>query len=128
LELLYKASQSYDWNRIEKELTPKFKQAAEEFHRNSTKPSSCPKKKPSADDSTHNLALFELIDFQCPSPHKRSLNPKGAGRKGQPFIAYLRAIELAPILHIEQNMEAIALHLRISSDYLSGLWFSISTF
>jgi len=123
LELLYKASQSYDWNRIGKELAPKFKQVAEEFHRNSKKPSSCPKKKESEDDSTHSLMLFELIDFQCSSPHKKSLNPKGAGRKGQPFIAYLKAIEFAPILHIEQNMEAIALHLRINSDYLSACGF-----
>ena len=123
LELLYKASQSYDWNRIGKELAPKFKEAAEEFHSNSKKRSSCPNKNRSANDSTKNLTLFELIDFQCPSTQKRSLNPKGAGRKGQPFIAYLKAIELAPILHIEQNMEAIALHLRINSDYLSACGF-----
>jgi len=82
LELLYKASQSYDWNRIERELAPKFKEAAEEFHCNSKQPSSCPKKKVSADGSTQNLTLFELIDFQCSSPQEKSLNPKGAGRKG----------------------------------------------
>ncbi len=64
LELLYKASQSYDWNRIGKELAPKFKKAAEEFHRNNKQPSSCPKKKESADDPAHSLTLFELIDFQ----------------------------------------------------------------
>ena len=123
LELLYKASQSYDWNRIGKELAPKFREAAEEFHRNNKQPSSCPKKKESADDPAHSLTLFELIDLQCSSPHKESLNPKGAGRKGQPFIAYLKAIEFAPILHIEQNMEAIALRLRINFDYLSACGF-----
>lgn len=61
LELLYKASQSYHWERLEKELAPKFKEAAEEFHRNNKQPSSCPKKKESADDSTQNLTLFERL-------------------------------------------------------------------
>jgi len=36
LELLYKASQSYHWERLEKELAPKFKKAAEEFHHNTS--------------------------------------------------------------------------------------------
>ena len=68
------------------------------------------------------------MDFHYSSPHKKSLNPKGAGRKGQPFIAYLKAIEFAPILHIEQNMEAIALHLRINSDCLSACGFRYPPF
>ncbi len=35
-------------------------------------------------------------------------NPKGAGRKGQDFISYLKAFLLAPVLRVEQNSEAIA--------------------
>jgi len=35
-------------------------------------------------------------------------NPKGAGRKGQDFISYLKAFELAPVIRVEQNSEAVA--------------------
>jgi len=122
LELLFKASQDYDWHRIEKEIGPRFKEAAERFHREQKPCTSCPHKVESTDDD-QNLALFELMDFQSYSPERNNGNPKGAGRKGQPFIAYLKAIELAPILHIEQNMTAIALHLRINSDYLKACGF-----
>lgn len=122
LELFFKASQSYDWHRIEEEIGPKYKGAAEKFHREKRPSSSCPHQNESTDDDL-NLKLFELIDFQCTNPEKECVNPKGAGRKGQPFIAYLKAIELAPILHIEQNMEAIALHLRTNTDYLKGCGF-----
>jgi hypothetical protein len=37
-----------------------------------------------------------------------SRNPKGAGRKGQSFISYLKAFLLATVLRVEQNSEAIA--------------------
>ena len=49
--------------------------------------------------------LFE----KCQETDKvSSRNPKGAGRKGQDFISYLKAFELAPVLRVEQNSEAIA--------------------
>ena len=126
LELLYEASKRYDWHRIEREIGPKFKEAAEEFHRTKKQPSSCPHKKASEDESDQSLSLFELIDFQRSSPQKQSSNPRGAGRRGQPFIAYVKAIQLAPILHLEQNMEAIALHLRVNFDYLIACGFHYS--
>ena len=123
LELLYKASQNYDWVRIEREIGPKFKKVAEDFHRERRQPPLCPHKKASENDPDKNLTLFDFIDFPCSSPDKTSFNPKGAGRNPQPFIAYVKAIELAPILHLEQNMEAISLHLRLNSDYLRACGF-----
>ena len=33
LELFFKASQSYDWHRIEKEIGPSFKEAAERSYK-----------------------------------------------------------------------------------------------
>ena len=123
LVLFHKAAQNYHWDRIEREIAPAFKEAAEQFHRQVKQQSSCPHNKAAEGDGDENLALFELSDFRCDSPRQRSFNPKGAGRKPQPFIAYVKAIELAPMLHIEQNMEAIALHLRVNSDFLSACGF-----
>ena len=40
--------------------------------------------------------------------HNGVRNPKGAGRKGQSFISYLKVFLLAPVLRVEQNSEAIA--------------------
>ena len=123
LELFYNVSQSYDWGRIDREIGPKFKKAAEEFHREKRQKRSCPHKEESEDTFPQNLTLFDLTDYECKSSEGITLNLKGAGRKGQPFIAYLKAIELAPILQTEQNMKAIALQLRINSDYLRACGF-----
>lgn len=123
LALFHKAAQNYHWIRIERQIAPAFKEAAEQSHRQVKQRSSCPHKKAPDHDGAENLALFDLTEFQCDGPKERSFNPKGAGRKPQPFIAYVKAIELAPILHIEQNMEAIALHLRVNPDFLSACGF-----
>jgi len=126
LVLFHKAAQNYHWDRIEREIAPAFKEAAEQFHRQVKQRSSCPHKK-APDAGAENLALFDPTEFQCDTAEAslagRAFNPKGAGRKPQRFIAYVKAIELAPILHIEQNMEAIGLHLRVNSEFLSACGF-----
>jgi hypothetical protein len=105
LELLKNAADSYDWEAIEYEVEPLFKKAAFDFrHRNRS--SVCPHK----DDLEISLQeIFPFLDeMEQVENHNGVRNPKGAGRKGQSFISYLKAFLLAPVLRVEQNSEAIA--------------------
>jgi len=120
LQILYNAAQHYDWERIKKEIGSKFKEASEIFHRKQKQSPGCPNK----NKSSVEVTFFDLDDYKGTGPLEVPLNPKGAGKNPQPFLAYLKAVEFAPILHIEQNMEAIALHLRSNSDYLRACGFN----
>lgn len=105
LELLKDAADEYDWEGIRAEVEPLFKEAAIDF-RNKKRSSVCPCKNESevALQETFPFFLDEIEETDKVS----SKNPKGAGRKGQNFISYLKAFELAPVLRVEQNSEAIA--------------------
>jgi len=103
LELLKNAADSYDWEAIESEVEPLFKEAAFDF-RNRKRSSACPHK----DDSEISLQeTFPFLDEEVKN-HNGVRNPKGAGRKGQSFISYLKAFLLAPVLRVELSSEAIA--------------------
>jgi hypothetical protein len=123
--LAEEASRQYDWGAIHGELEPRFKKAAIEFHaRNANPPAQ------SADDD--EPLLFSIEEQPCSSqedPEEKSLwrtvgdffktrNPRGAGRKPLPFLAYLKAFLLAPIFYIEQDCTLIANSLRVNPYYL----------
>ena len=104
LELLKQAADGYDWKSIRAEVEPRFKEAALDF-RDKKRQSACPHK------NQEEVSLQETFPFwdEVEETDKVSSgNPKGAGRKGQDFISYLKAFELAPVLRVEQNSEAIA--------------------
>ncbi len=105
LELLTNAADEYHWKAIESEVEPLFKEAAFDF-RNKKRSSACPHK----DESEISLQeAFPFLDeMEEVENHNGVRNPKGAGRKGQSFISYLKAFLLAPVLRVEQNSEAIA--------------------
>ena len=105
LELLKNAADEYNWDVIKSEVEPLFKEAALDF-RNRKRSSVCPHK----DES--EISLQETFPFWDDMEEVEIIssdrNPKGAGRKGQSFISYLKAFLLAPVLRVEQNSEAIA--------------------
>jgi len=105
LELLQQAADTYDWEIIETEVEPKFKEAAFDFrHQNHT--FACPRKDLVDRDLQESFPfLDEMAETQVVASDR---NPKGAGRNGQVFISYLKAFLLAPVLRVEQNSEAIA--------------------
>ncbi len=105
LELLKQAADEYDWGTIKSEIEPKFKEAASDF-RNKKVQSVCPHKQQAEKDLQETFPFFdEMEEIEVTSS---SRNSKGAGRKGQSFISYLKAFELAPVIRAEQNSEAIA--------------------
>ena len=104
LGLLKQASDEYDWDAIKTEVEPLFKEAALDF-RNRKRSSVCPRKNES---ETSLQETFPFLDEIEETDKVSSGNPKGAGRKGQSFISYLKAFELAPVIRVEQNSEAIA--------------------
>ena len=55
-----------------------------------------------------------------------SENPKGAGRKGQDFLSYLKAFLLAPVLRVEQNCEAIAAAIAANPAFYVACGFTAS--
>ncbi len=104
LELLKNAADEYDWKAIESAVESLFKEAAFDF-RHRKRSSACPHK----DESEVSLQeAFPFLDEVEETDKVSSRNLKGAGRKGQDFISYLKAFELAPVLRVEQNSEAIA--------------------
>ena len=110
LELLKGVADEYDWGTIEEEVEPLFKEAARDF-RNRNRNFVCPRKK---DEEEKDLQeAFPFLDEIEPTAFtagriSTNRNPKGAGRKGQDFISYLKAFELSPVIRVEQNSEAIA--------------------
>ena len=104
LELLKQAADEYDWKSIRAEVEPRFKDAALDF-RDKKRQSACPHKKQEEVSLQETFPFWDEVDE---TDKVSSGNPKGAGRKGQDFISYLKAFELAPVLRVEQNSEAIA--------------------
>jgi len=105
LELLKNAADEYNWDVIKSEVEPLFKEAALDF-RNKRSQSVCPHKQQAEDDLQ---VTFPFLDEMEEAENRNGVrNPKGAGRKGQSFISYLKAFLLAPVLRVEQNSEAIA--------------------
>lgn len=112
LKLLFKSATEYDWNTIEQKVEPKFREAALDFHRNRKSSHKCPFKQP-----TEFLPLFGIEVEKSQS--YTSNNPKGAGRKPQPFIAFIKAFKLAPIIYVEQNCIALRLALLTNTDFFN---------
>ena len=108
LELLHQAADEYDWKAIQTEIEPKFKEAAWDFRYQ--KPSSmCPHKDDKEADLQERFPFLETLDAtESVAGGDAIRNPKGAGRKGQDFLSYLKAFLLAPVLRVEQNSLAIA--------------------
>jgi hypothetical protein len=105
LELLQQAEEEYDWEAIETEIEPKFREAAIDF-RDGKHSFVCPCKDELDKDLQESFPfLDEMPETEVTGMNR---NPKGAGRKGQNFISYLKAFLLAPVLRVEQNSEAIA--------------------
>ncbi len=105
LELLQQAADMYDWEIMETEMEPKFKEAALNF-RDGKHSFACPRKDELDEDLQES---FPFLDEMAETKEVASdRNPKGAGRRGQDFISYLKAFLLAPVLRAEQNSEAIA--------------------
>ena len=105
LELLKNAADEYDWEAIRAEVEPLFKEAAIDF-RQRKRQSACPHKQQAEEDLQETFPFLD--DMESSDITKSNKNPKGAGRKGQDFISYLKAFELAPVLRVEQNSEEIA--------------------
>ena len=112
LELLFKSATEYNWDIIEQKVEPKFRKAALEFHRTRKSSSNCPLNQ---QQKTESLPLFE-IEVEKPQLSV-SHNPKGAGCKPQPFIAFIKAFNLASVIYVEQNCSAIHLALRTNTDF-----------
>ena len=105
LELLQQAVDTYDWKAMEKEVEPKFREAAMDF-RDGKHSFACPRKDELDKDLQESFPfLDEMAETEVAATDR---NPNGAGRKGQDFISYLKAFLLAPVLRVEQNSEAIA--------------------
>jgi len=105
LELLQQAADMYDWEIMETEMEPKFKEAALNF-RDGKHSFACPRKDELNEDLQES---FPFLDEMAESEVVESdRNPNGAGRKGQDFISYLKAFLLAPVLRVEQNSEAVS--------------------
>ena len=61
------------------------------------------------EDLQEHFPFLETLDAtESVSGEGSGRNPKGAGRKGQDFLSYLKAFLLAPVLRVEQNSVAIA--------------------
>ena len=82
------------------EVEPKFKEAALDF-RDREHSFVCPHKDELDKDLQETFPfLDEIAETEMAASDR---NPKGAGRKGQDFISYLKAFLLAPVLRVEQN-------------------------
>ena len=106
LELLHQASDAYDWDGIRYEVEPRFRQATLEF-REQQRSFVCPQQPESESELQESFAFLEELEESEAVP-SAVRNPKGAGRRGQDFLSYLKAFVLAPVLRVEQNCEAIA--------------------
>jgi hypothetical protein len=105
LELLNQTAEEYDWKIIERKVEPNFKVASLDF-RDREHSFVCPRKDELNQDLQESFPFLDYMSETEASATDR--NSKGAGRKGQDFISYLKAFLLAPILRVEQNSEAIA--------------------
>jgi len=111
LELLQQAADMYDWEIMETEVEPKFKESALNF-RDGKHSFACPRKDELDEDLQESFPfLDEMAETEVTGMNR---NPKGAGRNGQEFISYLKAFLLAPVLRVEQNSESIAFVLWLS--------------
>ncbi len=105
LELLNQTAEEYNWKIIEREVEPKFREAALDF-RDREHSFVCPRMDELNQDLQESFPF--LGDMAETDVTAFDRNPNGAGRKGQEFISYLKAYLLAPVLRVEQNSEAIA--------------------
>ena len=105
LELLNQTAEEYNWKIIDREVEPKFREAALDF-RDREHSFVCPRK----DELDEDLQeTFPFLDEMAETEGVASdRNPNGSGRRGQDFISYLKAFLLSPVLRVEQNSEAIA--------------------
>ena len=106
LDLLHQTSDEYDWEAIRDEVEPRFRQATLDF-REQQRSFVCPHQQESESALQESFAFLEELEVRETSDCSVR-NPKGAGRKGQEFLSYLKAFVLAPVLRVEQNCEAIA--------------------
>ncbi len=105
LELLNQTAEEYDWKIIEREVEPKFRESALDF-RDREHSFVCPHMDKLDEDLQETFPfLDDMAETEVAGMNR---NQKGAGRKGQDFISYLKAFLLAPVLRVEQNSEAIA--------------------
>jgi hypothetical protein len=125
MALAEEASKKYDWLSIHSKLEPLYRKTALEFHSRNAKHSeqrdddgeallfSIEEQPCSGQEGTQEKSLWESVfDFF------KKRNPKGAGRRPQPFLAYLKAFLLAPIFYIEQDSTHIANGLRVNPYFL----------
>lgn len=105
LELLKDAADEYDWEAIKTKVEPLFKEAALDS-RTKRRQCRCPHKQQSEENLQETFPFLDEIEETDVVTSSKNL--KGAGRKGQDFISYVKAFELAPVLRVEQNSEAIA--------------------
>ena len=96
LVLFHKAAQNYHWDRIERQIAPAFKEAAEQFHRQVKQQSSCPHNKAAEGDGDENLALFELSDFRCDKPQGAIFEPERSGSKTPTFHRLCQGDRIGP--------------------------------
>ena len=98
LELLQQASEEYDWETIEAEVEPKFREAAVDF-RDQKHSFVCPRK----DELDEYLQeSFPFLDEMAETEVVTSdRNPNGAGRRGQDFISHLKAFLLASVYNVD---------------------------
>ena len=105
LELLQQTANEYDWEAIETEVEPKFREAALDF-RDREHSFVCPRMAELDEDLQETFSfLDDMAETEVAASDR---NPNGAGRRGQDFISYLKAFLLVPVLRVEQNSEAIS--------------------
>jgi len=127
LDLFWDLLQQYDWDAIDREVGARYKEAAAEFHRTKRGGSKCPKNagEEEEEDNLESLerteaeaTLFdvgEVVESASPPP-----NPRGAGRRGERFLSYVKAFLLAPVLHVKQNCAHISLALRTNPLFVAA--------
>ena len=121
LELLQQAADTYDWKAMETELEPKFRKATMDF-RDGKHSFACSRKDELDEDLQESFPfLDEMAKTEVICTNR---NPRGAGRRGQDFISYLKAFLLAPVLRAEQNSEAIAAVIAVNPAFYVACGFT----
>jgi hypothetical protein len=126
-----RAAASYPWSELREALEPRFRQAAVQLHSRGTAG------QPADGTGPEGARLFDFTppraepqpvpEYSAPGgivAFFRKRNPKGAGRKPQPFLAYLKAFLLAPVLYTEPDCTRLEQTLRTNPYFLSICGFS----
>ena len=129
LQMLFQVLKSYNWQKIEDEIVPEFKKKAKKFHSSKHPTSKCLYKKnsknamPEKPKKSIAKRILELFNFGKDEPFQAVHNPKGAGRKGNPTIAYIKAWLLAPFLYADSNAAEIETLLETNRDFYNACEF-----